>query len=62
MKLQSIRKFCRDVRGANMVEYIILVGVVAVLAIAAFKAFGTTIQTKMNKQNDVISGTVNETS
>ncbi len=61
MNMQSIRKFCRDVRGANMVEYIILVGVVAVLAMAAFRAFGTTIQSKMNGQNAVIS-TVNETS
>ncbi len=33
----------RDTRGANLVEYIILVGVIALVAIAGFKAFGTRV-------------------
>ena len=59
--MNTMMRLVRDRKGANMVEYIILVGVVAVLAMAAFRAFGTTIQSKMNGQNAVIS-TVNETS
>ena len=35
-----INKFLRDNRGANLVEYIILVGVIALIAIAGFKIFG----------------------
>jgi pilus assembly protein Flp/PilA len=33
-----------------MVEYIILVGVVALLAIAAFRVFNTSVKTKINEQ------------
>jgi pilus assembly protein Flp/PilA len=61
MNLQKIRDFVRDARGANMVEYIILVGVVAVLAMAAFKAFGTSVQTKIQEQGAVVNS-VNGTS
>ncbi len=61
MKLQRIRDFVRDARGANMVEYIILVGVVAVLAMAAFKAFGGAVQNKIGEQGNVVN-TVNGSS
>jgi Flp pilus assembly pilin Flp len=44
----------RDQRGAGMVEYIILVGVVALLAIAAFKYFNTSVRTKVNQQADTV--------
>ncbi|MCU0681633.1 MAG: Flp family type IVb pilin [Polyangiaceae bacterium] len=40
----------RDTRGANMVEYIIMVGLVAVVAIAGFTAFGTAANTKIQGQ------------
>ena len=55
MNLQRVRDFFRDVRGANMVEYIILVGVVAVLAMAAFKAFGGAISGKINDQATTVN-------
>lgn len=58
---QSIRNLCRDVRGANMVEYIILVGVIAVLAMAAFRTFGTSVQTKIGQQQQAVD-TVNGSS
>ena len=48
--LALMRGLKRDTRGANMVEYIILVGIVALLAIAAFKVFNTKLQTKVNEQ------------
>src|SRR5437016_2578932 len=35
------RTLSNDTRGANLVEYIILVGVVALIALAGFKVFGS---------------------
>ena len=40
----------RDKRGAGMTEYIILVGVIALLAIAAFKIFGSSVSGKISQQ------------
>lgn len=44
----------RDSRGANLVEYIILVGVVALLSIAAFKIFGGKVQAKVQEQGSKV--------
>ena len=41
----------RDKRGAGMTEYIILVGVIALLAIAAFKIFGSKVSSKIQQQS-----------
>src|SRR5262249_34965561 len=53
--LAIIRRLKRDTRGANMVEYIILVGVVALLAIVAFKYFNASVKTKVNQQADSVN-------
>ena len=45
-----------DTRGANLVEYIILVGVVALIAIAGFKAFGSNVTGKIQEQSDSVTG------
>ena len=59
IKLQNtFRRFLKDTRGANLVEYIILVGVVALISIAAFKAFGGKVQEKIKAQGDTV-GQVN---
>jgi len=39
-----------------MVEYIILVGVVALLAIVAFKFFNTSVREKVNNQAKTVNG------
>jgi Flp pilus assembly pilin Flp len=49
-----IRRIKRDTLGANMVEYIILVGVVALLAIVAFRYFNTSIKDKVNEQANTV--------
>jgi Flp pilus assembly pilin Flp len=54
MKLATLNKFLKDDRGANMVEYIILVGVVAILAMAGFKYFGSSVQAKIQAQGDTV--------
>ena len=46
----------RDQKGANLVEYIILVGVIALIAIAGFKIFGNKVQDKINQQADSVGG------
>lgn len=46
----------QDTRGANLVEYIILVGVIALIAIAGFKAFGNRVNDKVNEQAGSVSG------
>lgn len=43
-------------RGANSVEYIILVGVVALGALAAFQEFGSKVSSKVSQQGSAVGG------
>ncbi|MGZ3420768.1 MAG: Flp family type IVb pilin [Polyangiales bacterium] len=45
-----------DKKGANLVEYIILVGVIALIAIAGFKIFGSSVQKKVEEQAGSVGG------
>ncbi len=56
MKNIQVSRFIRDTRGANMVEYIILVGVVAILAMAGFKVFGGAVKTEITNQGTTVTG------
>jgi pilus assembly protein Flp/PilA len=56
--MRIARCFAADTRGANMVEYVILVGMVALIAFAGFKYFGDTTRAKIDQQGDAI-GKVN---
>ena len=56
--MNHCRAFFRDRRGANMVEYIILVGIVALFAIGAFKMFGGKVVERVKKQSDTV-GAIN---
>ena len=49
-KPSTLKALLRDQRGAGMTEYIILVGVIAMLAIVAFRFFGSSVSTKINQQ------------
>lgn len=42
----SVRKLLTDTRGAGLVEYIILVGLIALAALAGFKVFGSSVNSK----------------
>jgi Flp pilus assembly pilin Flp len=46
----KLRKLLRNTRGANLVEYVILVGVIAIVAMAGFKSFGKSVNTKIKQQ------------
>ena len=52
----ATKKMLKDTRGANLVEYIILVGVIALIALAGFKMFGTQVQTKIQTQAGTVGG------
>jgi pilus assembly protein Flp/PilA len=54
--MNRFRGLVRDRRGANMVEYIILVGIVALLAIVAFRTFNTSVKTKVTEQAGAVDG------
>ncbi len=45
----------RDSRGANLVEYIILVGVIALIALAGFRFFGKTVDNKVQEQGNKVN-------
>lgn len=57
--VMNIRKFgrrlARDTRGANLVEYIMLVGLVALLSVIAFRTFGGNIQAKIEAQGSEVT-------
>ena len=55
MKLAT-KDLVKDTRGANLVEYIILVGVVALIALAGFKIFGQKVNSKINDQSNTVGG------
>ena len=46
----------RDTRGANMVEYIIVVGLVALIAIVGFTTFGGDVKQKIEEQGTKVQG------
>ena len=43
-------RWLRDTRGASLVEYLVLVGLVALFALAGFRAFGSSTDTKITAQ------------
>jgi len=52
----GIKKLARDQRGASLIEYVLLIGVVALLAIAGFKIFGTSVKGKITQQAQAVDG------
>ena len=48
--LTWFRRFFRDQRGAGLVEYIMLAGLVAIASIFAFRTFGEKVQGAVDKQ------------
>jgi len=50
----KIKKFLSDSAAASLVEYIILVGVIALVAIAGFKIFGEKVDQKIQEQSNKV--------
>ena len=51
----SLSKLVRDEKGATLMEYLMLAGLVAIAAFAGFKLFGTNVQTAINGQAETVS-------
>ena len=52
----KIQKLIRDTSGAGMVEYIILVGLVALACVAAYTTFGGDVRAKVTEQGASVTG------
>lgn len=52
--MKKLVKLLKDNFGANLVEYIILVGVIALVAIAGFKIFGEKVDQKIQEQSNKV--------
>ena len=52
--MQKLNKLIKDNLGANLVEYIILVRVIALVAIAGFKIFGEKVDSKIQEQSNKV--------
>jgi Flp pilus assembly pilin Flp len=46
----ALRRHGQDQRGASSIEYIIVVGLVAIIAIAAFQTFGPAVAEKLQAE------------
>lgn len=44
----------KDTRGANLVEYVLLVGLMAIICLAVFKLFGEKIKEKISGYSDTV--------
>jgi Flp pilus assembly pilin Flp len=51
----KIASIVRDQRGAGLVEYLLLVGLIAIICIAAFTEFGDTVSTKTGVFKDKVN-------
>jgi Flp pilus assembly pilin Flp len=45
----------RDERGANLVEYVLLLAFIAIIVFVAVKILGTTVSTKFSEANDSLN-------
>jgi Flp pilus assembly pilin Flp len=50
------RSLLRDQRGAGLVEYAMLAGLVAIAAFAAFRTFGANVNTAVGNQATTVQG------
>jgi Flp pilus assembly pilin Flp len=60
MQIQRIRiplrGLIRDQRGAAIVEYLIIVGLIAIICIFAYRKFGEAVDTKIKGQTTKVNG------
>ena len=47
-------KFDRDERGANLVEYVLLLAFIAIVVFVAVKVLGTTVSTKFSRADSAL--------
>jgi pilus assembly protein Flp/PilA len=55
---KRVKRFCRDEEGAALVEYGLLVGLIAVVCVVAVTVLGTQISSAFSQIASAISGAV----
>jgi pilus assembly protein Flp/PilA len=53
--MNKLDRLITDTRGGEFIEYIIIAGVVALLAITAFTTFGTDVQNKIQEEGTKVT-------
>ena len=48
--MMGLKKLCGDDAGAHLVEYVVLVGVIALVGVAGFQTFGRALQKRIETQ------------
>lgn len=56
MKKNNVRALIKDTEGLSTVEYVILLMLIAVVGIVAWRTFGNTVVSKINNGNSQVSG------
>lgn len=54
--MEQIKRLIEDKEGANLVEYIILVALIAIVVIAAVRTFGTAVSGKFDEKRGEVEG------
>ncbi|HMI83529.1 MAG TPA: hypothetical protein VK550_05510 [Polyangiaceae bacterium] len=54
--MNQLKRILKDTRGTEFVEYMIICGVVALLAITAFTTFGKDVQNKIQEEGGKVTG------
>ena len=52
------KSFVKDTRGANLVEYLLMVGLVALAVIGAFRVFGEKVKNKITDQGNTVESAI----
>ena len=56
MNKMNLRTLHTDIEGLSTVEYVIILILIAVVGIAAWRTFGNTVVSKINSGNSQVSG------
>lgn len=56
MNKKNLRTLHTDIEGLSTVEYVIILILIAVVGIAAWRTFGNTVVSKINSGNSQVSG------
>jgi pilus assembly protein Flp/PilA len=54
--MNKLARLVQETRGGDFIEYIIICGVVALLAITAFTTFGQDVQKKITEEGGKVTG------
>jgi Flp pilus assembly pilin Flp len=54
--MKKLAQLVRNTQGGEFIEYAVICGVVALLAITAFTTFGTDVQNKITEEGGKVTG------